>query len=260
MGKNPAFLFYPGDWIQDTKMLSLRARGAWIDLLCAMWRSAARGTVTLSWAALARLLGAHPEEARLAIDELVEHRICDYVTDGNGNVTLMNRRMVREERQRNSTRLRVEKFRNAQCNNGGNSHVTPPSSVSVTDSVTDSKKKDFLSDSFEVVLSKLLVELIRERNPTFKEPNIPAWAKHIDLMIRIDRRDPREVEEVLRLCQKDSFWQNNILSTEKLRKQYDQLKLKLLGKQEPSGTRIPPECNGCKKEHCKGCEYEGKWL
>ncbi|MCC7202427.1 MAG: hypothetical protein IT393_07200 [Nitrospirae bacterium] len=141
MGKNPAFLFYPGDWVQDTRILSLRAKGAWIDLLCMMWRSTERGTVTLSWPALARLLSAHLDEAKLAIEELAEHRICDWVTDSNGNVTLINRRMVREEKQRISTRLRVKRLRNAECNAECNADVTLHSSVSVTDSVTKQKKE-----------------------------------------------------------------------------------------------------------------------
>ncbi len=30
MAKLPAFQFYPGDWIQDTRALTLAAKGAWI--------------------------------------------------------------------------------------------------------------------------------------------------------------------------------------------------------------------------------------
>ena len=46
-------------------------------------------------------------------------------------------------------------------------------------------------------------------------------------MIRVDKRDPDEIARVIDWCQADSFWQNNILSTEKLRIQYDQLLLKM---------------------------------
>ncbi|KXK29370.1 MAG: hypothetical protein UZ01_02264, partial [Candidatus Brocadia sinica] len=57
-------------------------------------------------------------------------------------------------------------------------------------------------------------------------PDLQKWATHIDKMIRLDKRPPEEIEKVVAWCQQDSFWQNNILSTEKLRKQYDQLYLK----------------------------------
>ena len=46
-------------------------------------------------------------------------------------------------------------------------------------------------------------------------------------MIRLDNRSAARIEEVLRWSQSDPFWQNNILSTEKLRKQFDQLELKM---------------------------------
>ena len=90
-------------------------------------------------------------------------------------------------------------------------------------------KENFLSDSIEVRLSELLLSLIKEHNPTHKQPNIQGWAKHIDMMIRIDKRVPDEIKEIIIACQKDNFWYQNILSTKTLRDKYDQLKIKLIG-------------------------------
>ena len=42
-------------------------------------------------------------------------------------------------------------------------------------------------------------------------------------MIRIDKRTPDKIREVIDWCQADDFWCKNILSTNKLRKQYDKL-------------------------------------
>ena len=41
------------------------------------------------------------------------------------------------------------------------------------------------------------------------------------------RQNHEVIEKVIKWCQGDPFWQNNILSTAKLRKQYDQLALKM---------------------------------
>ena len=87
---------------------------------------------------------------------------------------------------------------------------------------------DFSIDSKEYKLSKLLYDLILLRNPKHKEPKLQSWSKHIDLMIRIDKRDVDEIEHIIKWSQKDEFWQDNILSTNKLRKQYDQLYLKAI--------------------------------
>jgi uncharacterized protein YdaU (DUF1376 family) len=139
--KLPAFQFYPGDWVQDTRILSLQARGAWIDLLCVMWRSPERGNLTLTYVDYSRIFGTSVDQTKAAISELVEKKICDAVTNGNGTVTLINRRMAREEKERESTRYRVHKFRNKECNAGSNANVTPPSSSSSSSSSSKHKKK-----------------------------------------------------------------------------------------------------------------------
>jgi len=91
----------------------------------------------------------------------------------------------------------------------------------------ENKEKTFHPNSDELRLSELLWTLILKRNPNHKKPNLQNWAKHISLMIRVDKRITGEIEKIIRWCQDDLFWQNNILSTDKLRKQYDQLKLKM---------------------------------
>lgn len=87
--------------------------------------------------------------------------------------------------------------------------------------------KDYLSDSIEVRLSKKLYSYMLERNPEHKKPNLDEWSKHVERMIRIDKRKPETIEAVIDWCQADDFWQNNILSTQKLRLQYDKLVLRM---------------------------------
>ena len=90
-----------------------------------------------------------------------------------------------------------------------------------------SKDKIIDINSKEFILSQLLLKLILERKPDFKKPDLQGWAVHIDKMIRIDKRTPEKIEPVIKWCQQDDFWQNNILSTAKLRKQFDQLEMKM---------------------------------
>jgi hypothetical protein len=85
----------------------------------------------------------------------------------------------------------------------------------------------FQPDGIEVELSTLLFEKIQERNPNQKKPNLQIWARDIHRMIELDSRDPTDIRKIIEWCQGDPFWQNNILSTLKLRQQYDQLWLKM---------------------------------
>lgn len=99
--------------------------------------------------------------------------------------------------------------------------------ASITYKKNKKEKNIYSPNSDEFRLSELLLNLILKRRDSFKKPDLKKWVKHIDLMIRIDEREPMEIEKVIRWCQEDEFWQNNILSTEKLRKQFDVLALKM---------------------------------
>ena len=88
--------------------------------------------------------------------------------------------------------------------------------------------KIFVEDSKEMILSRLLFSLIKRNNDKAKQPNLQTWCKYIDYMLRIDKREYDDVKAVIEWCQDDDFWQTNILSTQKLRKQYEQLYIKML--------------------------------
>jgi len=93
----------------------------------------------------------------------------------------------------------------------------------------------FSQNSDELRLAELLYALLLKINPGHKKPNLQTWAKHIDLAIRVDKRMPDEIEKVMRWALADSFWQGNIQSTKKLRKQFDALTIKM---RQKNGTSI----------------------
>ena len=76
-------------------------------------------------------------------------------------------------------------------------------------------------------LATLLLDLLRQRKPDFRQPNLARWARDIDRLIRLDGRDPQRIEAVVRFSQRDPFWQNNILSPDKLRKHFDRLEMQM---------------------------------
>lgn len=118
-------------------------------------------------------------------------------------------------------------------------------------------QKTFSSSEIQFQLADLLLREIRKRNPNHKEPNLQTWARDIDLMIRRDKRDPPTIRAVIEWCQKDSFWQNNILSPGKLREKFDQLNMKMRsngnGKSDSRGPGAAGEKAGRAKSD--GAEY-----
>ena len=118
------------------------------------------------------------------------------------------------------------------------------------------KNKTLCPNSFEIRTSRLLFGLIRQRDPKIREPDFKKWADHINRLIRIDQRTEDEIEKVVQWCQADPFWQNNILSTEKLRKQFSQLFMKMsnIGGNENGRTTSPTAFGGAPRVRSEG-EY-----
>lgn len=77
--------------------------------------------------------------------------------------------------------------------------------------------------SQDLRLANLLFELIKENNPTHKQPSIESWAEEVRKMREIDKRTEQQIEFLMRWAQNDNFWRGNILSTKKLREKFDQL-------------------------------------
>jgi len=98
------------------------------------------------------------------------------------------------------------------------------------------KEKDLFSkNSLEFRLSQLLLDLVLQRidSVPLRKTDLQEWARYIDFMVRIDKRDPKEIEKVIRWAQGNSFWYKQIKSTKSLRKHFDTLRLQMVD--EPKG-------------------------
>ena len=90
-------------------------------------------------------------------------------------------------------------------------------------------KKKFDDDSTEMKLAMYLFAKIKENNPEHRQltdAQKQSWADHIRLMIERDNRTAEQIKNMIDWCQNNEFWKQNILSTAKLRKQYDTMRPK----------------------------------
>lgn len=155
LGKLPFIKFFPADWLRDTRCLSLEARGAWIDLLCLLWESKTRGQISWPLTAFDQFLGTIQRNtvlysAQEILEELHHLGICDLVTDGNGVVTLICRRMVREEKQRNQVLTRVKRHREASSNDSVTEKKRPILQKSdVRSHISEDKEPPISPEGFE---------------------------------------------------------------------------------------------------------------
>jgi 5-methylcytosine-specific restriction endonuclease McrA len=112
--KLPWMQFFPADYILDTQPLSLQARGAWMDIICILWRAEQRGSLTHSPAIWSRILRCSEAEFTTVISELKSFKVAD-INIINNDVTVSCRRMLREEKDRSLNCTRQRRLRE----NGG---------------------------------------------------------------------------------------------------------------------------------------------
>ena len=179
MSKLPFLQFYPSDYLVDTRVLSLAARGAWVDIICVLHKSSTRGTLTLPARGWARIMGATEADFQSALSEIEEMKVGDVIRNGNGDVSVTCRRMMNESITREQTRLRVQNHRkkhgNKAGNESGNADVTgnksevishkseaekQTASVSVTDASVTSDE-DWLKQ-LEILPAYNLMDVSRE--------------------------------------------------------------------------------------------------
>ena len=93
-------------------------------------------------------------------------------------------------------------------------------------------KPTFEHGSLPYRAARWLADQIEERLPSctpHSEATLQSWAADFDKCNRLDKHDWESINEVLQLSQSDSFWQRNILSGGKFRKQFTQLLAKMGG-------------------------------
>ncbi|MEN3133815.1 hypothetical protein [Bacillus albus] len=101
--------------------------------------------------------------------------------------------------------------------------------------VKNEKKKNTSRLKYEITdmeNAKLLFQLMLENNENCKEPNWNSWANEMRLMRERDKRTDKQIQYVITWSQRDSFWKTNILSPSKLRKQFDQLIVRIKEEKE----------------------------
>ena len=82
-------------------------------------------------------------------------------------------------------------------------------------------KPDYSDEDYR--FAEWMLSLITENQPGFKTPNLKSWAKTIRLMRERDDRNHRDMGVIWEWARNDDFWQANVLSADKFRKQYDRL-------------------------------------
>jgi uncharacterized protein YdaU (DUF1376 family) len=104
--------WFISDWISDTRHLSKAAKGVWVDLLNFMWLAQDRGVYTRPVDAMRRELDITANEWEPLIAEIKTVADVTFCHTPEGDlITVVSRRIVREEKVRKDNRIRKQRQR-----------------------------------------------------------------------------------------------------------------------------------------------------
>ena len=163
MSKLPFMQFYPADWLQDVQVLTLEAQGAWIKLLCAMWVAPERGKIIWGYREFETFWGRSKDATELLIDDLsavadVSLRDSDdNIAENHDNaveITIISRRMVREEIKRKQGLEADKRYREGKTSEKRPKNVVKTSPIyqksEVRSHILKSKRATQFPDNFSV--------------------------------------------------------------------------------------------------------------
>ena len=102
-----------------------------------------------------------------------------------------------------------------------------------------SAKTSFSDD--DKLFAEWFYSLVLQVAPSTKQPNIEKWANTIRLMREIDKLEHRQMAEVFKFANANSFWSTNILSPKKFREKFATLEAKAM--QTQSGNSSVGDAN-----------------
>src|SRR5690606_12652043 len=121
--------------------------------------------------------------------------------------------------------------------------ISSSCSASPSDAEPGKPKRKLNYTGEDLALAKLLARRIQENNPKATPPTdsqIRNWANTVRLMRERDCKTHQDIREVLEWNQRDHFWSANILSMDKLRKQWNRLTARMQAdkrKKQPEPAR-----------------------
>lgn len=236
MSKRPWMAFYVRDYLANTPLLSLEEHGAYLLLMCHYWE---HGHLPASAGLLHKVCRCTTDAERGSCDTVVSQY---FTLDGD---VLRHERIDEElEKVVQISEKRVKAAKKSHEKRSAKAPASAPANADTLHTTHTHTHKDIKTTrqlpGEAIELAKRLGRWIRERDPDNRsiaegkhDKTFQTWGDAIDKINRLDGREWGVIQAVIDWCQQDEFWQSNILSGVKLRKQFNQLFLKM-SKEKPS--------------------------
>lgn len=225
----PSMPFYIGDWKKDpgVQALDRYQKSLWFDMICLMWESEERGFLSFNKDAipinlLANMLGENKNLLEKNIEFFEQLNL--FSRDKRGRIhsrKILNILQLSDKRRLAglaSAQQRVEQKVNK-------SSTRPP-----TTSENENENENAIKTVFNCnncLTQYLLNRVLENRQIKVTDSKVKKWIKDFRIMRKVDKRNVSDIYLIIKECHdmpptnKGFTWADNILSPEKLRKQWN---------------------------------------
>jgi uncharacterized protein YdaU (DUF1376 family) len=233
MAALPYMQFYVADYLADTMHLTTEEHGAYMLLIMNYWQTG-KPIPKKRLACVARMSNDRWNSVEDTLYEFFteDERGCwkhTRIEQELSKVRAKSNQAKEAGRASAAKRAAIKAAEKQENSNGRSNSVQLKLNHTDTDTDTDTdikktSEKKFTDDDMKT--AEFIFQKILELNPKHKPPNMDKWANMIRLMREQDKRTHEEICSLFTWANQDDFWKTNILSPEKLRKQWDSLVIK----------------------------------
>ena len=191
-----------------------------------------------------------PDELDRARGELAQKKFIGYKKGGGsapGKYLLLDFAEQTAEQTAEQSNPFINEESYGSSNSSTNNSLVPTSQEPAEQPAEPRRKREkrtYDHDSQHYKAAKYLADEIEKQQEEYVYPTeavLQAWANHIRMMEELDHVPLSKIKAAIDFARKDEFWAPNIMSGEKLRKQYNQLQARMQGAGGAAAPARQPE-------------------
>lgn len=218
MGKDPAFLFYPGDYLRDTQCLCSDAQVAYDRIMCEHMRNIPLSKERVDFF-MKRLDDDQKNELMSVLSTVDGGYLVEWVAE-----SIEKRKAYSESRRKN-------RQKKAETYDKDVKNICEHMEDEIEDEVEDENKNEIVIEYREC--SELLkTRILQTKQMKITDKTLIEWDRSVRLMIEKDDRSINDIQFLINECHDMEpqpgtgfTWRNNILSMPTLRKRWNEGKI-----------------------------------
>lgn len=219
MSLDPAFLFYPGDYLRDTQCLSEKVQVAYDRVMCEHMRNIRITQQQLSFF-MKRFTPEEISELMMVLEKIENGYQIKWVAE-----SISKRKAYGDSRRKNRAKKEKDMIKTSSSYDEDMENEIENEKYIIDKEECEEKKgkkslvppENLPPSDAEILFDDIINFFSEDLKPKTVEQK-SEWVDVLDKLVRIDKQSAEMIKQVIESTRKDDFWKSNFLSVLKLRR------------------------------------------